>query len=177
MHRFGLDASLLPGVWRLALPVILTNLLLTSVNIADVFMVGRLGPIEIAAVGIANSVRMLVLVAVLSVSAGAMALAAQAKGARDPQRLSFVTRQSLSLLTLMALALGSAGWFAAEPILTFLNSGGDPRAVELGTGRAHQALHIVAGRQAIGSKLTRHGEQIGEFRAHIAANAGDRRAP
>lgn len=98
MLPFGLELPLLRQVWRLALPVILTNLLMTSVNIADVFMVGRLGPIEIAAVGIANAVRMLVVIAILSVSAGATTLASQAKGARDPKRLSFVVRQSLSLL-------------------------------------------------------------------------------
>ena len=63
MLPFGLEPQLLRQVWRLALPVIFTNLLMASVNIADVFMVGRLGPIEIAAVGIANTVRLLVLVA------------------------------------------------------------------------------------------------------------------
>jgi putative MATE family efflux protein len=117
----------------LSLPVILTNLLLTMPNIADVLMVGRLGPVEIAAVGIGNSVRLLVLVVVLSISTGAMSLAAQAKGARDPKRLSFVVRQALSLLTLGSLVLGAAGWFFSEPILRFLNSGGDPQVVTLGT--------------------------------------------
>ena len=120
-------------VWRLAFPVILTNLLMTLVNIVDVFMVGRLGPVEIAAVGMANTVRMLVMVGILSVTAGAMALAAQAKGARDPARLSFVTRQTLSLTVLLALVLSVIGYVASEPLLTFLNSNGNPEAVTLGT--------------------------------------------
>ena len=121
-------------VWRLAVPVILTNLLMTLVNVVDLFMVGRLGPIEIAAVGMSNTVRLLVLIGILSVTAGAMSLAAQAKGARDPGQLSFVARQTLSLTVLLALLLSTVGWLAAEPLLTFLNSDGDPRAVELGTG-------------------------------------------
>ncbi len=120
-------------VWRLALPVILANLLQSLVNVVDVFMVGRLGPVEIASIGMANAVRMLVFVGVLSVTAGSMALAAQAKGARDPQRLSFVTRQSLSLTVFLAAAFALVGWFAAEPLLSFLNSGGEARAVSLGT--------------------------------------------
>jgi len=124
---------LLGTVWRLALPVILSNLLISLVNVVDVFMAGRLGPLEIAAVGMANSVRMLVLIGILSVTAGSMALAAQAHGARDPVGLSHVTRQSLSLTVLLALALSVVGWFAAEPLLRFLNSGGDPQAVEMGT--------------------------------------------
>ncbi len=120
-------------VWRLAFPVILTNLLMTLVNIVDVFMVGRLGPVEIAAVGMSNTVRMLVMVGILSVTAGAMALAAQAKGAQDPERLSFVAKQTLSLTLFLGAALSVLGYFAAEPLLTFLNSGGNPLAVTLGT--------------------------------------------
>lgn len=120
-------------VWGLAFPVILTNLLMSFVNIVDVFMVGRLGPVEIAAVGMGNSVRMLVLVGILSVTAGAMALAAQAKGARNPERLSFVTKQTLSLTLFLGAVLTLLGYVTAEPLLRFLNSGGDPLAVTLGT--------------------------------------------
>lgn len=120
-------------VWRLALPVIFTNLLTTMVNIVDVFMVGRIGPVEIAAVGMANTVRMVIIVFILSATTGAMALAAQAKGARDEKRLSFVARQTLSLTVLIAALLSVIGWFISEPTLTFLNSGGDPLAVALGT--------------------------------------------
>ncbi len=119
-------------MWRLALPVILSNLLISLVNVVDVFMAGRLGSIEIAAVGMANSVRFLVIVAVFSATAGAMTLAAQSFGSRDISRLSFVARQSLALTVLLALSLSVVGWLIAEPALGFLNSGGDPRAVELG---------------------------------------------
>ena len=127
------NPQLLRPVWRLALPVILTNLLMALVNIADVFMVGRLGPIEIAAVGMSASVRLLVIIFALSVTAGAMALVAQAKGARDPSRLSFVVRQSISLTLVLALTLSLVGWVLAEPTLRFLNGDGDPLAVRLGT--------------------------------------------
>jgi putative MATE family efflux protein len=113
--------------------VIVANVLQSLVNVADVFLAGRLGPIEIAAVGMATSVRMLVLVAVMAVTVGCMALAAQARGAGDDRELSRVTRQSLSLAVLLSLVLASIGYLGAEPILGFLNSGGDPLAVELGT--------------------------------------------
>ena len=121
-------------VWRLALPIIFTNLLMTLVQVVDVFMVGRLGPIEIAAVGMSVAIRMLVNTFILAVVTGSMALAAQAKGARDPQRLSDVTRQSLSLAVLVSLVLSTVGYFSSEPLLRFLNGAGDPLAVELGTG-------------------------------------------
>ncbi len=173
MLPFGLELPLLRQVWRLALPVIFTNLLMASVNIADVFMVGRLGPIEIAAVGIANTVRLLVLVAILSVSAGAMALAAQAKGARDPKRLSFVVRQSLSLLTLAGLVFSVFGWLGAEPILRFLNSDGDPQAVVLGTGYLKLLFLgtvFLAGNFAVGNLMQGAGDTVTPLQLSIGVN-------
>ncbi|MEZ4861938.1 MAG: MATE family efflux transporter [Caldilineaceae bacterium] len=125
--------ELLWQVWRLALPVILTNLLQSLVDVIDVFMVGRLGPIAIAAVGLSSAIRMLVLVMLLSVAAGAMSLIAQAKGARDPQRMSFVTRQAISSGVLLSLVLAVIGYYMAHPLLSLANSGGDPEAVVLGT--------------------------------------------
>ena len=124
---------LLKDVWRLALPVVLTNLLQSLVDVVDVFMVGRLGPIAIAAVGMSTAVRFLILVMVLSVSAGAMTLIAQAKGARDPEQMSFVTRQAISAGVLLSLILTVAGYSLARPLLNLANSGGDPEAVVLGT--------------------------------------------
>jgi len=125
--------QVLRQVWQLALPVMLTNLLQTLVNVVDVYMVGRLGPISIAAVGMGSIVRMLVLVMILSVTTGAMSLVAQAKGARDPERMSFVTRQAISSGILLSLVLTGLGIISARPLMMLANSGGAAQAVELGT--------------------------------------------
>ncbi len=124
---------ILQQVWQLALPVIFTNLLQSLVEVIDVFMVGRLGPIAIAAVGMSSAIRFLVLVMMLSVAGGAMTLIAQAKGARDPERMSFVTRQAISSGILISLVLTVAGYYLAHPLLSLANSGGDPQAVVIGT--------------------------------------------
>jgi len=156
--------ALMGQVWRLALPVIFTNLLQSLVQVIDVFMVGRLGPIAIAAVGMSSAIRMLILVMLLSVAAGSMSLIAQAKGARDPQRMSFVTRQGISSGVLLSLLLGAAGYFLARPLLSLTNSGGDPQAVVLGTqylqllflGTPFLVLNIVFNRlmQGAGDTVT-----------------------
>ena len=156
--------ALLREVWRLALPVILTNLLQSLVNVVDVFMVGRLGPIAIAAVGMSSALRMLLLVMMISVAAGAMSLIAQAKGARDPQRMSFVTRQAISSGVLLSILLAALGYVLAHPLLALVNSGGDPEAVVLGTaylqiifvGTPFLALNIVTNRlmQGAGDTVT-----------------------
>ncbi|MEZ4708479.1 MAG: MATE family efflux transporter [Caldilineaceae bacterium] len=156
--------DLLFQVWRLALPVIFTNLLQSLVDVIDVFMVGRLGPIAIAAAGMSTAIRFLVLVMLLSVAGGAMTLIAQAKGARDPQQMSFVTRQSISSGFLISLVLTAGGYLLARPLLTLANSGGDPQAVELGTaylqilflGTPFMVLNMVFNRlmQDAGDTLT-----------------------
>ncbi|MCB9157852.1 MAG: MATE family efflux transporter [Caldilineaceae bacterium] len=156
--------DLLFQVWQLALPVIFTNLLQSLVDVIDVFMVGRLGPIAIAAAGMSTAIRFLVLVMLLSVAAGAMTLIAQAKGARDPQQMSFVTRQSISSGFLISLVLTAGGYLLARPLLMLANSGGDPQAVELGTaylqilflGTPFMVLNMVFNRlmQGAGDTLT-----------------------
>jgi putative MATE family efflux protein len=156
--------ALIREVWRLALPVILTNLLQSLVDVIDILMVGRLGPIAIAAVGMSSAIRMLVLVMLLSVAAGAMSLIAQAKGARDLDRMSFVTRQAISSGVLLSLGLMAVGFLSARPLLTLVNSGGEPEAVELGVqylqilflGTPFLVLNIVLNRlmQGAGDTVT-----------------------
>lgn len=156
--------ELLRDVWKLALPVILTNLLQSLVETIDVFMVGRLGPIAIAAVGMSSAIRMLMLVMLLSVAAGAMSLIAQAKGSRDPERMSFVTRQAISSGLLLSLPLAVFGLLLAEPLLALVNSGGEPEAVGLGVsylsilflGTPFLVLNIVFNRlmQGAGDTVT-----------------------
>jgi len=150
-----------------------TKLLLTLVNVADVFMVGRLGPIEVASVGMANSVRMVVAVSILMVTVGAMTLAAQAKGSRNPMRLSNVTRQTLVLMLLLSAVLSVIGYLVAEPMLRFLNSGGDVRAVELGTNYL-QLLFLgtvfLAGNFAISSLMQGAGDTLTPLYLSIGIN-------
>lgn len=164
MHKLRRWMPLLRQVWALSLPVIFTNLLQTLVSVVDTFMVGRLGPIQIAAAGMSNAIRLLVLVLVLSVAAGAMSLVAQARGARDLERMSFVTRQSITSGIIISIFMGAAGIALARPLLQMANSGGDPQAVELGTaylqilflGTPFLVLNIVFNRlmQGAGDTVT-----------------------
>ncbi|MFT7584134.1 MAG: putative MATE family efflux protein [Cellvibrionaceae bacterium] len=144
--------------------MILTNLLQTLVSIVDTLMVGRLGPIAIAAVGMSNAFRLLVLVALLAVSAGGMSLISQARGARDPVRMSFVVRQAIISGILISIPLAFIGYFGARPILSLVNASGDPQATELGIsylqllflGTPFLVLNLIINRimQGAGDTLT-----------------------
>ncbi len=120
-------------IWLLSFPVVLTNLLQASIAIIDMIMIGHLGPLEIAAVGMSNTIRILVLISMLSVSGGAMSLMAQAKGSRDKQRMSFVTRQSIVAGLIMSIFIAIVGILLTPILLNFMNSGNDPEVVGLGT--------------------------------------------
>ncbi len=151
-------------IGRLALPVLLTNLLQSLVGVIDLLMVGRLSPLDIAAAGMGNTIRILVLVLVLSVAAGAMSMIAQARGARDPARMELVTRQSISAGLMLSMALLIIGLLLARPLLLLANSGGDPAAIPIATsylqilflGMPFLVLNIVFNRlmQGAGDTVT-----------------------
>lgn len=102
-------------------------------------MVGRLGPLAIAAVGMGNTLRLMLLIAVLSVSGGAMSLIAQAKGARDETRMSLVTRQGIVSGLLLSIFLAILGFAVAPWLLTAMENGGQEGVIEL----SYQYLTII----------------------------------
>ncbi|MEL6252462.1 MAG: MATE family efflux transporter [Bacteroidota bacterium] len=151
-------------IWVLALPVLLSNLLQTLVTVIDTYMVGQLGPVSIAAVGMGNTIRILLLILFLAVSGGAMSLVAQARGGRDKKRMSRITRQSIvSGLMLSALIL-VIGYLGAGPMMEFVDQGDNEEAVNLGTlylevlflGSPFLVLNLIVNRlmQGAGDTMT-----------------------
>lgn len=66
-----------------ALPVVLQNLLQNSLSFADTVMIGQLGEISIAAVGLANQLNFFILSAVFGLSSGASVFTSQFWGSRN----------------------------------------------------------------------------------------------
>lgn len=79
--------SLLNGFYRtlfsIAIPITMQNLLQTFVNMMDTVMVGRLGAVPIAAVGLGNQIFFMLNMVVFGVSSGASIFIAQFWGAKD----------------------------------------------------------------------------------------------
>ncbi len=116
---------MLKRIILLAFPVLLSNLLQSSITVIDTIMVGRLGPKEIAAVGLANTLRLLLLIFALSVAGGAISLIAQAKGSRDKKRMSLITKQSIISGFMLSVIVAAIGLLIAFPTLGFMDSSGD----------------------------------------------------
>ncbi len=125
--------TLFRTIWLLSLPVILTNFLETTVAFIDTLMIGQLGPEALAAIGMANAIRALLLILVLSVSVGSMSLMAQAKGAQNDQRMYEVTRQSLLAGCAVGIMLAAVGYVLAEPLLNLIDQSGNAEVVAAAT--------------------------------------------
>ncbi len=111
-------------IWRLAWPVMVSQFLASLVNLVDVALVGRIGPVAQAAVGYAVQLFFVAQSALFALSFGCVALMARAIGAGRPEesREAFAASLLLSVLTsaLLTAAMLVApermlGWLSASP--------------------------------------------------------------
>ena len=75
-------------LWRLSLPMILQNLITTSLGFADTFMVGLLGNAEMAAVTAANVPIFVIQVVIFGFQSGLAVLVSQYWGRGDTDSIS-----------------------------------------------------------------------------------------
>jgi putative MATE family efflux protein len=86
-----------PGVWELAWPAILANLLQALVGFVDIKIVGSLGAPAVAAVTTGQRIFFVLQAVLMAVTAGTTALVARAWGAGDRAEAARVTKLSLWL--------------------------------------------------------------------------------
>ncbi len=77
------DKAFLSKLFTLALPIILQNFINSFVNILDTVMIGRLGSVEIAAVGLGNQLFFLLNLILYGTASGGMVFTAQFWGKKD----------------------------------------------------------------------------------------------
>ncbi len=90
-------------LFSIAIPIILQNLLQTFINMMDTVMVGRIGSVEIAAVGLGNQIFFILNMVVFGVSSGCSIFIAQYWGQQDLKgiRKTF----GIMLITCLGVAL------------------------------------------------------------------------
>ena len=118
-----------PGIWTLAFPSILSNLLYAVVAMVQTKFVGELGAEAVAAVGAGQRVFFALQAVMMAVSAGTTALVARAWGANDYTEASRVTMASLVLAAAFGLALTIPGVLFAGPVASIF--GLDAETVEM----------------------------------------------
>lgn len=110
-------------VLAVAWPVVVTNMLQSLALTVDLVMVGALGPVALAATGVATQVFYVGMVAGTGLAAGATALVARAIGAGDKARADKLASMSVLLALLVSLPLVLVAFFLDAPMLRALGAG------------------------------------------------------
>lgn len=116
-------------VFALTLPLVLQNLITSSLSMADTFMVGLLGTVELAGVTLANIPFFVVQLFFFGVQSGGTVLISQYWGKGDRESINRVL--GLSWYVTGAVALTVAVAMLAAPVQIMSLFGNDPAAVEV----------------------------------------------
>ncbi len=117
---------------RIALPIALQSLFISSLGIVDTIMVGRLGDASIAAVGLANQIFFLLNFTLFGINSGAAIFTAQYWGAHDVPAIRKVLGVCLLLGLAACLLFSVVALGFPRLALGFYSS--DPAVIELGSG-------------------------------------------
>ncbi|NJE62575.1 MATE family efflux transporter [Thermococcus sp. 21S7] len=117
-------------LWKLAWPAIMGNISQTLLNLVDMMMVGQLGALALAAVGLGGQVSWFMMPIMAAVATGTLALVARFVGAKDDANATLALEQSLYLAFLLGIPVMFFGWFLGDDILRIM--GAKPDVVALG---------------------------------------------
>lgn len=122
----------------IALPIILQNLMQSTVNMLDTLMVGQLGSVEIAAVGLGNQIYVLLNMVLFGVSSGGAIFVAQFWGKKDKLGIWKTEGVMFTFSLIISFLFMVASVFAPKFLIGLYST--DPRVIEIGA----KYLKIVA---------------------------------
>ena len=110
---------------KIAIPVMLTNMVETFYNLTDTWFLGRLGPAELAAPSIAFNLLMLIILLGNGLSSAGTTLIARAVGQNNRERVDFYLGQMTLFLLAASVLMGGFGYLIAEKFLQLINTPGE----------------------------------------------------
>jgi putative MATE family efflux protein len=131
--RSIIEGPLMPAVWKLAWPTMLTNIFGGLQGIVDNIMVGHLiGYTANAAIGVANQIWIVVIVFIMSVFTGMSVLVARFVGAGNEEMADRTVYQAfLTAAAISIFILAPVGYFGAPTLLRFVNAAPEVQAQAL----------------------------------------------
>lgn len=105
----------------IALPIIIQNFISSFLNIVDTVMIGKLGEIQIAAVGVANQFFLLFFLVTMGIHSGAGILISQFYGKGDYQNIKRVLGVALQISVAVSIIFFTAAFFYPEKIIGIFN--------------------------------------------------------
>lgn len=130
---------------KVAIPVILQQLILVTLNLADTLMVGNLSEYALAAVGAANQVYFVVIDCIFGFLSGAAVFAVQYWGIKDLKTLRKVLGIAYVMVTFFAVPMVILAYGLAPKLIGIFAT--DPYVIEMGVEYIRIACftYLIAG--------------------------------
>ncbi len=125
------EGSVFPKILLFSIPLIMTNLLQTLYNAADMIVVGKFSTVEgaVGAIGATSSLTSVFMNLIMGASTGATVVVANAIGARDRERTERAVHTSIIIAAICGTAGMIIGVTLCEPILKLMRS--DPALIDM----------------------------------------------
>jgi putative MATE family efflux protein len=108
----------------------MANVSTTFVSLIDMLMVGRLGSLAVASVGLGGQFSWFMMPMMFAISTGTIAIVARHIGMNDPETAGKVTEQSIYLSLIMSIPIVLVGLFLGDDALALM--GAEREVIELG---------------------------------------------
>lgn len=125
------DRKFYKGVFALALPIVLQYLIASSLNMLDTVMIGMVGEVELASVGIANQYYFIFSLIVMGISSGISVFIAQLWGKKDKENIRRVLCIGLISGIIITIAFTIVALIIPENIMSIFNK--DPEVIAIGS--------------------------------------------
>lgn len=132
------DKKFLKWMFTLSLPIALQNLINASVNTADTIMVGQLGEVSIASVGLANQIFFILSLILYGVGSGCNVFVAQFWGKRDIESIRKTMAFSIGLSIIPSALFTTLALLCPEILMRIFST--DSEVIALGC----KYLRIIA---------------------------------
>jgi putative MATE family efflux protein len=116
------EGSISLNLFRLAVPIIISNTLQTAYQVVDTFWVGRLSAQAVAAVSFCFPISFLLIAVGGGLPIAGTVLAAQYTGRGDDDAMNHVAAQTVLMVFMVSLALAALGYTVATPIMGLMGA-------------------------------------------------------
>lgn len=126
----SIDRKFLSNMLKIALPIMIQNLVTSSLNMADTIMVGKLGEVQIASVGIANQYFFLFTMILTGLCGGCSVFISQYWGKKDFTNIKRMLGLGLASALFVSVVFMAAGFISTDAIISLFNK--DSIVIDLG---------------------------------------------
>jgi putative MATE family efflux protein len=119
------EGSLTSAIWRLAMPMMIGAILQDLFALIDLFFIGRLGHIAVAALSISGVILAVIIMVVIGISSGTTALVVHFIGRKDYASADNTLFQAILLSTICSVGMVLIGIFATGWLLRIFGAGSE----------------------------------------------------